>query len=291
MVSELGEITLLQIGDILVKVNLEKKYMYDNFKDFIVKESKSYVSEFINWDVRKEKYSVDEKIYKKIIDNNNLIVYISKDKIIHKYCLDGVFPSYIVSSLDFKECVYYVDDINDSRHFKLCMFNVFREMFISAALFMNKFALHSSSIIYKGNGYAFCAPSGTGKTTHTSLWEKYEKCEILDGDIALVGMKENEMYIYGLPWCGTSQRYVNKCVRLNAVIFLEQSDENIALPLSRNETVKKLVMNNFSFPLTGPMALQCGRLVEKIVKNVDSYLLKCKPDEEAVRCIKECIQC
>lgn len=44
--------------------------------------------------------------------------------------------------------------------------------FNSFLLEHDSFFLHASAIIFGGKCYCFCAPSGTGKSTHTRLWQK-----------------------------------------------------------------------------------------------------------------------
>ena len=34
----------------------------------------------------------------------------------------------------------------------------------------NVLTVHGSSLLFEGKAYLFCAPSGTGKSTHTGLW-------------------------------------------------------------------------------------------------------------------------
>lgn len=48
----------------------------------------------------------------------------------------------------------------------------------------HRFLMHGVVISWKGRGYMFTAPSGTGKSTHASLWKKYlgDDVEIINGD-------------------------------------------------------------------------------------------------------------
>ena len=68
---------------------------------------------------------------------------------------------------------------------KMCLFNIFREMFILACVSRDRLAIHSAAIIYDDKAYLFSAPSGTGKSTHANLWKDEYDCEILNGDVAI----------------------------------------------------------------------------------------------------------
>ena len=48
----------------------------------------------------------------------------------------------------------------------------------------NRFLMHGAVLSWRGKGYMFTAPSGTGKSTHLALWKKYlgDEVEIVNGD-------------------------------------------------------------------------------------------------------------
>ena len=50
---------------------------------------------------------------------------------------------------------------------------VYRNICKRLPLLFNAFLMHCAVIEYKGKGYAFAAQSGTGKSTHISLWQKH----------------------------------------------------------------------------------------------------------------------
>ncbi len=51
--------------------------------------------------------------------------------------------------------------------------------------------------------------------------------------------------VFGLPWCGTSEEYMNSSVPLKAVVFLEQADENHIIKLEKSEAVMRLISGSF----------------------------------------------
>jgi len=87
--------------------------------------------------------------------------------------------------------------------------------------------VHSCVIDYEGSGVLFSAVSETGKSTHAHLWQEvFPQTEIVDGDNGICRLTDGAAYVFGTPWCGTSNEYQNKRVPIKAIVFLEQAKEN-----------------------------------------------------------------
>ena len=96
------------------------------------------------------------------------------------------------------------------------------------ALERGAFLMHCAVIAYEGRGYAFAAPSGTGKTTHIRLWQAVfgeENVTIVNGDKPLLRVMDGRIYAYGTPWCGKEGYQTNTRVPLAALCFLERAAE------------------------------------------------------------------
>ena len=101
---------------------------------------------------------------------------------------------------------------------------------------LNVFLIHGVLMDADGHGILLCAESGTGKTTHSSLWLRLlgERCRIINGDKPLIRVIDGIPYGYGTPWCGKENININDKVVLTDICFLERSQDNFAseLPLS-----------------------------------------------------------
>lgn len=85
------------------------------------------------------------------------------------------------------------------------------------------FMLHSSAVSYGGKAYLFTADSGTGKSTHTSLWaDNIKGAEILNDDKPAVRIIDGEAMAFGTPWSGKTEQNVNKGVKVGAVAVLKR---------------------------------------------------------------------
>ena len=65
------------------------------------------------------------------------------------------------------------------------------------------FLMHCAVIGYEGRGYAFSAPSGTGKTTHIRLWKQVfgaDRVTVVNGDTPILRLIDGVFYAYGTPW-------------------------------------------------------------------------------------------
>ena len=63
----------------------------------------------------------------------------------------------------------------------------------------NRFLMHGAVLSWRGKGYMFTAPSGTGKSTHLALWKKYlgDEVEIVNGDKPLLSVEGDVVSVYG----------------------------------------------------------------------------------------------
>lgn len=107
----------------------------------------------------------------------------------------------------------------------------------------NGFVLHASAVVVDDKAYLFSASSGTGKSTHTSLWlDKFkDKAEILNDDKPAIRIIDKEVYVYGTPWSGKSNLNINRKVKLQAITFLEQSENNWIEEIKNEEAIALLL--------------------------------------------------
>lgn len=102
---------------------------------------------------------------------------------------------------------------------------IFFMLFVCFSCFLHNktglFAIHSASILYREKGMAFFpGHSGMGKSTHTGLWHQLLGTPFLNGDLNLLGIHENRIMVYGIPWCGTSGIYTIKTYELGGIVLL-----------------------------------------------------------------------
>ena len=162
-------------------------------------------------------------------------------------------------------------------------------LFRTSLLFHNGIVLHSAAIDYNGNGILFSAPSGTGKSTQANLWRETKGAVVLNGDRPALRLVDGTVYVYGTMWSGTSPDSKNAKAPLKAIIMLEQAENNSIIQLSPQEAVQYLMPRCY-------LPYGAEDLLEKAIDNLDAilkkvpvYLLKCRPDYEAVELTCKCL--
>lgn len=144
------------------------------------------------------------------------------------------------------------------------------------------FMLHSSAVCYNGKAYLFTADSGTGKSTHTSLWKKYltDKAFILNDDKPAVRLIDGKFYAAGTPWSGKTDQNENVLVEIGSVAVLKRGKENKISPLNPSLAVLPL-LSQTSFPTSSERVDALSKLLEQFVTNVPIFELYCDISEQA----------
>ncbi len=146
--------------------------------------------------------------------------------------------------------------------------------------------LHASVVDYNGEGIVFVGPSGIGKTTQAELWQKYENAEILNGDKAFIRAYDDEIFVYGSPWKGSSDYCVNRRSKLRGIIVLRQNSEN-SVRLTDELGKAELFLPHVFLPHWDKECTECALdTLDEIIKRVPVYLLECRADREAVEITK-----
>lgn len=147
--------------------------------------------------------------------------------------------------------------------------------FYSGLLYFGGFMLHSSAVVMDGKAYLFTADSGTGKSTHTSLWQKafgVERVQILNDDKPAIRIGKSGIFACGTPWSGKTDLNINKIVPVAAIGFLERSRDNWIERKTGGEVVGKLLKQTVRPPQAAEMDALL-RYVDIVLKEVPVYNL------------------
>lgn len=144
--------------------------------------------------------------------------------------------------------------------------------------------LHGSSIAYDSQGIVFSANSGTGKSTHTSLWKENfgSKVIFVNDDKPAILFYDGIPYIFGTPWSGKSDLNANVKIPLKAVIFIKRSEENRIERLNTRDSIFNF-MNQIARPYYDEnIGLLTIDIIERLVQTVPIYMLYCDISQAAV---------
>ena len=145
--------------------------------------------------------------------------------------------------------------------------------------------IHASCIMMGDTAFPFIAESGTGKSTHSSLWMKHiEGAELLNDDNPIIRISEDgKPYIYGSPWSGKTPCYRNRQARLGAVVRIERAPKNGIERLAPVQAFASLLPACSSMKWDSTVYRNLCDTVTRIIETTPIYTLYCLPDEEAAQ--------
>lgn len=143
------------------------------------------------------------------------------------------------------------------------------------------FLMHGSAIAKDGRAYLFCAPSGTGKSTHTRLWrEVFPDCIMVNDDKPIIKKENGGFLACGTPWSGKHDLDTNVQVPLKGIVILARGAEN-RIERVKPETVLGLLFNQIYRPSDNEAYLKTIDLVGEMLSSCPVYKLYCNMDKEA----------
>lgn len=164
----------------------------------------------------------------------------------------------------------------------------YAEYFLSGLCFYQKlipfggFMLHSSCVAVDGKGYMFAADSGTGKSTHTSLWKDYlgDRVSIINDDKPAIRYNNGKFTVYGTPWSGKNDESVNCCADVSAVVFLERGNSFDIKRISGEDAVSHILPQLLHYVSIENADVQFD-MIDKLLKTVPVFVMKCTPHIES----------
>ena len=148
----------------------------------------------------------------------------------------------------------------------------------------DRFLLHGSAVAVGGAAYLFTAKSGTGKSTHTRLWRELlgEDAVMLNDDKPLLRITEDRVLVYGTPYDGKHRLSTNSFAPLQALCFLERSEQNWICSVSPEDVFPSLLQQVYR--PSDPEALsRTLQLLNRMTASVRFYRLGCNMEIGAAR--------
>jgi len=142
---------------------------------------------------------------------------------------------------------------------------------------------HSSVTVNNGKGYLFLGKSGTGKSTHSSLWLKHiQGSYLLNDDNPIVRVHEDgSIIVYGSPWSGKTPCYKQESVPIGAIVRISQCPENKIHRNSLPEAYASVMASTSGFKPIKQIADGMHETIAALVSTIPCYTLDCRPDREA----------
>lgn len=154
-----------------------------------------------------------------------------------------------------------------------------------AGLWHNAVPVHASVVVCRDRAVLCLGESGTGKSTHTSLWINHiDGCHLLNDDSPVLRVEGDEVVVYGSPWSGKTPCYRQERVAVAALLRLEQKPLNSLRQLG---TIEAFTALHPSCPPALAHDERCTDhmvdFISNVIGRVPVFRLGCRPNEEAAR--------
>ena len=144
---------------------------------------------------------------------------------------------------------------------------------------------HASCVKYKGKAYLFLGKSGTGKSTHSRMWqEALDDVLLMNDDHPVLRIGEDgTVTAYGSPWSGKTRCYKSVSAPVGGVIRISRAPYNKARRLSMVEAYASIMTSCSGITWERKMADDRDRTMQGIIGRVPCWVMECLPDNEAAR--------
>lgn len=160
--------------------------------------------------------------------------------------------------------------------------NALMLIYAFSSAFQGTLLMHSSVVRKDGTAYCFLGKSGTGKSTHTSLWLRHiPGTDLMNDDNPVVRVKGGKVYVYGSPWSGKTPCYRQVSAPVGAFVQLRQCPEN---KISRAD-----ILSSMAYLLPSISTMKWDKRIYRahcdtlsaLIGKVPVWFLDCLPDKEA----------
>lgn len=153
-------------------------------------------------------------------------------------------------------------------------------------------SFHASAIMMDGEAYLFSAPSGTGKSTHTRLWQKRfgaDRVTVINDDKPALRIVDGVCYAFGTPWSGKHQINANASAPLKAIVFLARGEENRIRRLTGREIFGRVLEQCLCVIRTPVQMMNMMELLDRMLSTTPVYELACTIDEQAAQLVYDTV--
>ncbi|MBR3527249.1 MAG: hypothetical protein IKN88_05685 [Bacteroidales bacterium] len=206
---------------------------------------------------------------------------------VFEFIWDGRTAGWLVCTQDYREGTLHL-----SGHLvKAALDNALMVLFAMASSVRSTALFHSAVVSYQGKGYMFLGRSGTGKSTHASLWRRYiEGTELMNDDNPAVRIRpDGTAMVYGTPWSGKTPCYRNVSCPVGGIVLLSQAPYNEIKRLKGIEAYAAVMPSISGKRWDRSIADGLHETENELAGKVPVWHLDCLPDEAAAQLCKKSI--
>lgn len=196
----------------------------------------------------------------------------------------------LMPSDDYKESVVYVPTAYATRLAEFALSNAMMLLYTFNTTPLDTLMVHASVVGYEGGAYMFLGRSGTGKSTHSSLWLKnVAGTFLLNDDNPVIRVEDDAVNIYGTPWSGKTPCYKNEVLPLMASVRLSQAPHNLIRKLPALQSYASLMPACSCMRWDRRSTDALHKTVEKVISKVNGWHLECLPDADAAYICRDAV--
>ncbi len=171
---------------------------------------------------------------------------------------------------------------NSDKYHNIALSSLLHILFSMAILPHGGIMTHASCVIQDCKGFMFLGKSGTGKSTHASLWlQSFPNTTLLNDDNPVIRLVGSDVYVYGTPWSGKTACYKNLSAPLRGIVRLEQAAFNQFVTLIESAAFACLLPSCSVIHSDERLSDTLYESVITVCEKIRIGHLKCLPDNEA----------
>ncbi len=176
-------------------------------------------------------------------------------------------------------------------HRKMAIDNALMVLYALATSPCHTALFHAAVVSWQGRGYLFLGKSGTGKSTHASLWLRHiVGAQLVNDDNPVVRIGDDgSAQVYGSPWSGKTPCYRQVHYPLGGIVLLSQAPYNAIHQLRGIEAYAALVPSISGKRWDPVLADGLHETEDLLATHVPMWHLECLPDEAAARLCHETV--
>ena len=160
--------------------------------------------------------------------------------------------------------------------------SLLRIAYSQAILYHEAISIHASAVFHEGFSYLFMGRSGTGKSTHSSLWIRHiPGTELLNDDNPTVRIRNGRAWAYGTPWSGKTPCYRPLAFPIGGMVRLSQARENRFRHQEGADAFVALYPGCSAICQDPELRSRLYDTVIRLAETVPVGLLACRPDRDA----------
>lgn len=188
----------------------------------------------------------------------------------------------ILTDEHFRQATLHVPDERDTR---FAIDNAAMLLYAFSSVSYGVLEMHASVTVRNGKGYLFLGHSGTGKSTHSRLWQQaFPDAWLLNDDNPVLRLlTDHTVRVYGSPWSGKTPCYKQADVPVGGIVQLRQAPQNTIRPLRLPEAYAFMLSSCSGLKIQPEMMDALYQTISQIIQTVPVYQLDCLPDTDAAR--------